>query len=163
MALFRRSDDGNSEPHRVPIALDSFKLRRVCKVCNNGWMSHLENEAKPLILSLMTRARTIDSLDRGQRHLLARWAAKTAIIESHAVGAESPVDSRLLGWMKENEDGPPGRFAAVAAASEFSGVGHIQVGIITDLVGGRDKIAANIAVLVFSKPRPDLRIPMAKC
>ena len=93
---------------------------------------------------------TLESLDREQRHTLARWAGKTAIIETHAVGAESPVDGKLLQWMRTHEHGVPGRFAVVAAANAFGGIGHMQVGVITDLLGGHGRtIAANIVVLAF--------------
>jgi hypothetical protein len=90
----------------------------------------------------------IESLNEEQRQLLARWAAKTAIIETHAVGAESPADGALLRWMRAHEDGVPGRFAAAAAPFDHSAFGHIQVGCIVDLLGGKT-ISGNIVVLAL--------------
>jgi Asp-tRNA(Asn)/Glu-tRNA(Gln) amidotransferase A subunit family amidase len=44
--------DSSSKQARVPIRLDDFKLKRVCEFCNNGWMSNLEEPAKPILLGL---------------------------------------------------------------------------------------------------------------
>lgn len=151
MTFFRRAHDGSRVPYRNEMLIDSFRLPAICAACNNGWMSRLENRAKPLIESLICGgSTTLESLDNEQRQLLARWAGKTAIIETHAIGAESPVDGKLLRWMRTNEDGSPGRFAVVAAPNSCGGIGHLQVGIITDLLGGHSKtIAVNIVVLGF--------------
>lgn len=55
--------------------------REVCKDCNTGWMSRLEDKTKPLIVALAEP--TADGvpleLDRDQRRTLAMWAQKTAI------------------------------------------------------------------------------------
>jgi len=44
--------DGTNQRARTDITVDSFRLKQICKSCNNGWMSELENLAKPLILGL---------------------------------------------------------------------------------------------------------------
>ena len=83
MTLFKRLDDGAREQRRTQIKLDSFKLKKICECCNNGWMSELEASAKPLILAVIRGVRELGSLSEGERRILARWAGKTAIIESH--------------------------------------------------------------------------------
>jgi hypothetical protein len=148
IGLFRRKGDGSTEIGRKEIALNSFTLKRICEPCNNGWMSRLEERAKPLVISLMTGKKKIDSLESQERELLARWAGKTAIIESHAIGAESPVDATLLQWMRTHEDDVPGRIAVVGCSSRHPTIGHMQVGVIRDLIGG-EIIASNIVVLVL--------------
>jgi hypothetical protein len=50
---------------------------RVCAPCNNGWMSRLENSARPLILDIAEGRRRIFSLKDNEALLLARWTAKT--------------------------------------------------------------------------------------
>jgi hypothetical protein len=169
MGLFRRNTDGSSEPHRQAIALDSFRLNRLCENCNNGWMSRLEERVKPLVIALMTGGAKLESLDIEQRQLLARWAGKTAIIESHAVGAESPVDGALLQWMRACENDVPGRFAVAGCPSPHLVIGHLQVGVITDLLGGKT-IAGNIVVLALPNlvltcafPIPDLTDLSYRC
>lgn len=70
------------------------KLRVVCKKCNNGWMSVLENEAKPILLSLMASKPHI--LDVPVLQLLSRWIAmKVMVVEfSKQNGAVSRREER---------------------------------------------------------------------
>lgn len=63
---FRRSGD----PYTTVV-------RNVCESCNNVWMSELQNEAKPLVLSLAKGEQT--HLDDAERLTLARWSAMTSI------------------------------------------------------------------------------------
>src|SRR5271170_2899127 len=136
ISLYRRLPDGSSTQERVPVKLDDFKLKRVCRPCNNGWMSDLETAAKPILLTLIRGSGTVDALAEEERLILAKWAGKTAIIESYSVGAESPVDPQLLRWMRDRDDNLPGRFCVAACAQSRLGVSHFQAGVIRDLVGG---------------------------
>lgn len=52
--------------------------RSVCAGCNNGWMSQLEDRAKPYLLS-MIRGHTRTYHRTGQT-LIAAWAVKTALV-----------------------------------------------------------------------------------
>ena len=55
----------------------------VCATCNNGWMSVLENDTKPLLLSMMNApARNNPSicLSPADQTRLATWAVKTAYL-----------------------------------------------------------------------------------
>jgi hypothetical protein len=52
-------------------------VRWVCKSCNNGWMSNLEGQVKPLLQPLLSG--TGGSLDSGAQSILAVWAVKTAM------------------------------------------------------------------------------------
>jgi hypothetical protein len=113
-------------------------------------MSSLENSTEPILLPLMTGERTLDSLDEEERRTLAKWAGKTAIVESHAVGAESPVDPHFLRWMRLRADNVPGRFCVVACAQSRLGIGHLQVGIIRDLIGG-GIAAGNVIVIMLPR------------
>jgi hypothetical protein len=163
MALFRRLGDGAHEQRRAEIKLDSFKLKKICKCCNNGWMSKLEESAKPLILGLIRGLRELNSLSEDERRILARWAGKTAIVESHSVGAECPLPGEYLKRMRTNVGGIPGRFAVVACHTEMQGFGHMQIGVIRDLIGGA-KVSGNIIMialpkLVFACAFPMLEIP----
>lgn len=55
-----------------------IKVKTVCGVCNNGWMSHLEAACVPLIGNLMQDISL--PLDTSQQVLLATWAVKTAMV-----------------------------------------------------------------------------------
>jgi hypothetical protein len=146
--LYRGFGDGTSKQERVAIRLDSFKLKRVCTDCNNGWMSHLEETTKPILLGLIKGGRPLSALEEEERRILARWAGKTAIIESHSVGAESPVDPEFLRWMRQRDDNVPGRFCVAACPQLTLGVAHLQVGVIRDLIGG-GIAAGNIIMIVL--------------
>jgi hypothetical protein len=52
-------------------------LGRVCRGCNNGWMSQLEAAAKPTLLELAAGRVSVSELSPGRR-TFARWALKTA-------------------------------------------------------------------------------------
>ncbi len=54
------------------------KARFACQSCNNGWMSDLENEAKPILQALMSNDSS--ALDERQRETAARWTLKTAMV-----------------------------------------------------------------------------------
>jgi len=152
MSFYRRYGDGSTEPHRQPINLESFVLRRICENCNNGWMSKLEEVVKPILVPLMRGERQLGSLEESEKWALARWVAKTAIIDSYAIGAECPIDLSVLRWMKHNLDDVPGRFAA--AAFQVSGanfIGHFQSGIIRDLLVEGERVAGNITVIALPK------------
>jgi hypothetical protein len=56
----------------------SRKVRKVCTSCNTGWMSQLEEDAKPL-LKWMIAGHPV-SLDFESRQLLAFWGAKTVLM-----------------------------------------------------------------------------------
>ena len=62
------------------------------------------------------------------------------------MGAVDPVDGNLLRWMRLNEDSSPGRYMAVACFTKYMGIGHLKVGLGTDLLNGQT-IAATIVVL----------------
>jgi hypothetical protein len=150
MALYRAFNDGTSKQERVAFTLDSFKLKKVCEPCNNGWMSRLEGIAKPILLGLIEGGKCLDGLEEEERRILAKWAGKTAIIESYAVGAESPVDPGFLRWMRERDDNLPGRFCVAACAQSRLGLGHLQIGIFWKAIGG-EMVAGNIIIIVLPK------------
>lgn len=57
--------------------LHSKRIRRVCKTCNNGWMSQLQEAAKPL-LTPMLDGDTI-TLNRQKQKIIAAWATMIAM------------------------------------------------------------------------------------
>jgi hypothetical protein len=58
----------------------SSKVKIVCASCNNGWMSRLEQEAKPLLIHLFKSFGRSIPLDEAAQLTLARWAFKTAVV-----------------------------------------------------------------------------------
>jgi len=145
----RSSADGTVSRYRPDIKIGALKLRKICEACNNGWMSRLEGRVKPLITGLIKKERSIRSLDDDERQTIARWAGKTAIIESRTVPAEHPVDRRILHWMREHENGSPGRFAVAACSYALGALCHFQVGFNVPLIAG-GQISGSVVVLGIS-------------
>lgn len=59
--------------------------RTVCEPCNNGWMSRLQKDAKPLVVSLTNEKIGIYDLTTEQKCLLAHWTLMTACSTSASV------------------------------------------------------------------------------
>ena len=55
------------------------KLKIVCGTCNHGWMSGIEEAAKPLLVRMFGSQSPI-SLSADDQLALARWAFKTAVV-----------------------------------------------------------------------------------
>lgn len=53
----------------------------VCAACNNGWMSEIENQAKP-ILERMLKGKNV-VLDKKKQLRIATWAMKTVLVINH--------------------------------------------------------------------------------
>lgn len=71
------AQDGSAASTRTH-RLDELLEGRVCATCNSGWMSEMENQAKPALRALMTLERRVVDLGAEERIVLARWTAKTA-------------------------------------------------------------------------------------
>ncbi len=73
--LFRvhmQTGDGD----RVGTLIDVV-TKRVCKACNTGWMSCLEDGVKPILTPLLREASV--ALSPADQAVLSQWAAKTAM------------------------------------------------------------------------------------
>jgi hypothetical protein len=71
----RRSVEG------LPVEITAsaeVKIKAVCQICNNGWMSRLETENKSLIGGLLNDLSL--PLDTSHQTSLARWTLKTAMV-----------------------------------------------------------------------------------
>lgn len=53
-------------------------LKYFCATCNNGWMSKIEEAAKPLIIDLIRERK--HKLDVGEQLILSRWACLSTIV-----------------------------------------------------------------------------------
>jgi len=71
-------------------AVSAFVAGTVCGVCDNGWMSHLERQAKPVLISLIEDPRRLEQLDIEQRALIAQWTLKTAAMLNRASAYSAP-------------------------------------------------------------------------
>ena len=85
-------------------------IKRVCKICNEGWMAELESEAKPVMKPMLLDEQPV-VLDALEQELLARWAIKTALVMSKAMinpGPGFPPTVEQYHWFYEHRRPLPG-------------------------------------------------------
>lgn len=76
--------------------LGAFVAGIVCAHCNNGWMSNLEGQVKPILVRLIDDKKELETLSDDERFTLARWTLKTAAVlnRSSTYGNPSVENSR---------------------------------------------------------------------
>ena len=85
----------------------SGRLRIVCQTCNNGWMSVLQTEAKPILLSLIKGESRV--LHRKALRTLAAWTAMFVMVAEFMIarsGTTIGVPKADRRWLKENGTAP---------------------------------------------------------
>src|SRR5579863_3278397 len=60
----------------------SRRIRCVCGTCNNGWMSRLQNSAKPLLAPFLLGDPT--TLHKRAQRVVATWTAMTVMVGEYA-------------------------------------------------------------------------------
>lgn len=68
----------NAEPRDYMTTDTALKVGNVCQRCNNGWMSRLENEVKPIISPMVLG--TPVTLTASQQVQITAWLTKTAMM-----------------------------------------------------------------------------------
>jgi hypothetical protein len=81
------------------LGMGSLVAGRVCRDCNAGWMSRLEQDSSGLLRSLVDGERALRGTSSHERELLARWGTKTAFASRSADLSPQlvdPLDMRAL-------------------------------------------------------------------
>lgn len=86
---------------------------KVCGVCNNGWMSQLEERARPVLLRLVVSDANAVTVE--EQATLARWLFKSAVL--HELLMPDPVSLREARFLLAGGGVPEGWSAHVAAAA----------------------------------------------
>lgn len=73
----------------VLLANPQKKVKAVCKPCNNGWMSDLEESNIPLIGNLMQDVAL--TLDGSQQYKIVTWAVKMSMIGDFLARSHRPL------------------------------------------------------------------------
>ncbi|MDX9812433.1 MAG: hypothetical protein RBU28_08590 [Bacteroidales bacterium] len=60
-------------------SLKNLVAGRICRKCNNGWMSDLESSAKKIVIDLAESHIKVEALTHDERVILARWVFKTVL------------------------------------------------------------------------------------
>ncbi len=71
-----------AEIKRWPSKIFQHKVKVVCGECNNGWMSTLESDVKPVITKLVTLNSV--AIDEKTQKLLSFWTQKTLLMLNQA-------------------------------------------------------------------------------
>jgi hypothetical protein len=96
-------------------ALD-LKVKRVCGGCNSGWMSQLEEAAKPLLTPLILGEPVTTTAD--ERRLLATWALLRVIMAEYTDPRQVAVPEAHRRWIfKERRPPRHGVYLWVAGYS----------------------------------------------
>ena len=114
----------------------SWTARVACGECNNGWMSRLEEEAKPVIGPLL-RGEDL-AVDGVTSSSISRWCVKTAIVL--AAGAGQP-------WIPDPAMAAALRSGAIPAGQALVSVAKVPIGLdgwtqVANVVTHRDEPAA---------------------
>lgn len=90
-----------SEPRFRRGSLQDMQFRNVCGKCNGGWVSRIEEKAKPLLESLMVGGTIV--LDVAAQTTLAAWMALLSVLGefSHPDTAAIPSSDREHLWKEE--------------------------------------------------------------
>ena len=106
--------------------LKSFALNSICNRCNNGWMSRLEMEVKPILLPLIIGKRSAQSLSADERTVLARWAFKTAFMILSVQKTESVPWNLFEDWAVAGAGAPdPAVIFALGDIQSTQGFGYL--------------------------------------
>jgi hypothetical protein len=112
------------------------KLRAVCRTCNNGWMSSVEGEVRPLIEPMIEGYNA--SLTTEQQITVATWATmKTAVFEY--VWTDDPALTAADREVIMTQNRPPASAQVRLAAIESKGYPLRAFGRIYEVRGSGDK------------------------
>lgn len=87
----------------------SKTLRVVCRPCNNGWLSSLEDWANRALPPLIVGGRRCSLLPEGQKKL-ASWAAKTTMVASRSRPRPNEITQEERTFLMENGKPPDNWF-----------------------------------------------------
>jgi hypothetical protein len=139
-----------------PGELYTKKMKVVCQICNNEWMSRLDEAAKP-VLSPIIRGEKV-TLYANDLEIISRWAALKAIISEHDGGSAhvTPIDDRKK--FMENGTIPPYFNIYLISHSSQSRIGYVRTSHCVSLtpdgpkppLNGRSKNTQQISVILGS-------------
>jgi hypothetical protein len=100
--LRRLVTPSSDDEHRRPASgVFDVIVRDICTTCNNGWMSQLEQQVKPILTPmLLDQQRTLTA---PEQHTLATWATKTALTMQGAnIGGERFTPAADYHWFHDH-------------------------------------------------------------
>ena len=135
-----------------PSSIMNMVTREVCQACNNGWMSSLEADARPIIERLHACAASENTLELNptDARVLARWIHKTALA-SELGGREhfgGPADRRTI----MGGSPLPRSLVWLGRHTSYAGVATAQarIGISDNRIPRPDDEVSNASLFILS-------------
>lgn len=83
----------------------SATVRVFCEECNSGWMSDLENVAKPIVGPMVTGQAL--ELDAAAQEIVANWVALKGLVAVQTSKVEQPIPEYHYGRVHHFRGAPP--------------------------------------------------------
>ncbi len=118
----------------------------LCNSCNSGWMSNLENDAKPIIENLLDDK--IEFLDTSSQAILTIWAMKTAMV----IEAVNPIQNWFYSYeerklLRTISSIPKHTSVFISKCVDYQNI--YSVGNDLNGLYGQDKVSAHVTTLGF--------------
>ncbi len=81
------------------------RIRRVCKKCNVGWMSRVQENVKPYIVAMMTGKKM--TLHRKAQTLISTWIAMAVMVGAFEDPDTVAISQADRTYLNENQKPPP--------------------------------------------------------
>ena len=93
---------------RRSLTLNNLVEGRICRICNNGWMSSLESQVKSILISLMSAEKLTTDLIAEDRFLITKWLFKTLVCLNSSSGYRKLIPDEHIRTFHNNQIFPNG-------------------------------------------------------
>jgi hypothetical protein len=139
---------GKQAPKSWRAGIYPLRTGNVCKSCNTGWMSNLENHAKPIIERFFLNQKTF--LDQSDQTTLAIWACKNAMVyETLRHNQPSFFTPQERKSFRESFQLPPNTSIWLAKIVEFAGLFCSASDLSGHAVGSFNQVDAYVTTMGF--------------
>lgn len=111
LELFDRAEselsfwDEEAGTNRVAGRMTEIEVRRVCKGCNEGWMSNIESRVAPILRPFILG--DAGELDHAEQLLAAAWVVKTAMVGEWTVPSVHAISQNDRDYVYNHRKPPP--------------------------------------------------------
>lgn len=109
-----------------PLTLNSLINGLICRECNNGWLSQLESQVKPVLINLLNTSDNFVTLLKEHNKLLSMWAFKTAIILNHATNYRNIIPKRHYKYLYKHRRIPENVTVLLGVSKKMNELNWVQ-------------------------------------
>jgi hypothetical protein len=115
----------------------SRRVRFVCGKCNSGWMSVLQNTAKPILLPLIMGEKIV--LSQSAQRIVAAWCAMSIMTADFFYPERQAIPQVQRDWLRDKGEPPPDTWKIwIANYQRVEWVNHCARNLIPVLAGKED-------------------------